>query len=362
MQFHKYHKTYTKYILISILINILSSLLLFLASIGKIPTNIYSFIILIIIFIGSGIVPFIMNIVYGVKLHLPTYLIILCAIFTPIGTAFLLSYNKDFIPANKIIKKTISLYKENFKTISPYLLMLFAVTGLLTIIKPLLGSLASTILLYGYSLYTLLYFALIVASIIITMWISINLVRAIVKIYHKEKPPELKTELRQTKHLIIPAFLISFLVGLIVILGTLILIIPGIFLGVLLTFSYYSVIIDEHKVFQSLSTSCNLVKHRWWATFWRLFLPALFFTIILLIIQWIIDVPTEIIFNNLEQGTAFYTFLLILFSLISVLIGVFFTPLTTFPTVILYEELKKTPYVKKLEEIKEETPSEITKL
>ena len=90
------------------------------------------------------------------------------------------------ISATNLIKATIKLYRENFKTISPYLLMLFAVTGLLTIIKPLLGSLASTILLYGYSLYTLLYFALIVVSIIITMWISINLVRAIVKIYHKK--------------------------------------------------------------------------------------------------------------------------------------------------------------------------------
>lgn len=266
------------------------------------------------------------------------------------------------ISATNLIKTTINLYRENFKTISPYLLMLFAVTGFLTIIKLLLGSLEVVTLLYGYGLFTLLYFALVVATIITTMWFSITLVRVIVKIYNKEKTLEIKIELEQTRHLIIPAFLISLLVGLIVILGTVILIIPGIFLGVLLTFSYYSVIIDEHKVIQSLSTSYNLVRKRWWATFWRLFVPALFFTIILLLIQWIISIPTEIIFNNLEQGTIFNTFLLTIFSLISVLIGVFFTPLTTLPTVILYEELKKTPYIKKVRETKEETLTEIPKL
>jgi len=266
------------------------------------------------------------------------------------------------ISATDIIKKTLSLYQKNFKTFLPYLLMLFTVTGILTIIQTITGPLSVVTLFYGYDLFTLVYFVLIIASIIFTIWFSIAMVKMIIKIYHGEAVLEPKIELQNSKHLIIPAFLISILVGAIVIFGTILLIIPGIFLGVLLSFSYYAVILDEHKIGQSLKTSSNLVKNRWWATFWRLFVPALFFTIILLIIQGIINIPTEIIFNNLQSDSYLHIFLLTIFSIIYVLIGVFFTPLTTIPGIILYEELKKTPFIKAKKKSKEEVPQELPKL
>ncbi len=59
------------------------------------------------------------------------------------------------ISASNLIKKTLSLYRDNFKTFSPYLLMLFAVTGVLTIIQTITGSLGVVTLFYGYGLFLL---------------------------------------------------------------------------------------------------------------------------------------------------------------------------------------------------------------
>ncbi len=266
------------------------------------------------------------------------------------------------ITASNLIKKTISLYRENFKVLSPYLLMLFVTTGIMTALQSVTGNLGIVTLFYGYGLFTLIYLALLVASFVLTIWFSIALVRVIAKIYNKENLADPKTELHSGTHLIVPAFLVSLLVGLIIIFGTILLIIPGIFLGVLLSFSYYTVIIDNHKVIQSIKSSASLVKNRWWATFWRLLAPAVIFSILLIIVQGIINIPTTIIFNYLQTGTPLHIFLLTLFSLISTLIGVFFTPLTTIPTIILYEELKKTPCIKPNKKTKAEIPTELPKL
>ena len=295
------------------------------------------------------------------------------------------------ISASNIIKKTINLYRENFKVIFPYLLMLFATTGVMTTLQSVTGNLGIVTLFYGYGLFTLLYFALVIASFVLTIWFSIGLVKKKKKIYNNEKPADTKTELHGGTHLIIPAFLVSLLIIVIIVVG----LAPGLitslfikkmitisvvsislnsiitlafwffysfFVMVLLSFSYYAIVIDEHKVIQSMKTSSKLVIHRWWRTLWRLFAPAFVFAVLLAIVQGIINIPTDIIFGHLQTGTPLHIFLLALFSLISALVGVFFTPLTTIPTVILYEELKKTPDTKIEKKSKDEIPAELPKL
>ena len=63
----------------------------------------------------------------------------------------------------------------------------------------------------------------------------------------------------------------------------------------------------------------------------------------MLLIQWLVAIPVELIINNLNEGTLSYTIWLTFFSLIGVALALAFTPLTSAATIILYHELKKTP-------------------
>ncbi|GAI05360.1 unnamed protein product [marine sediment metagenome] len=65
--------------------------------------------------------------------------------------------------------------------------------------------------------------------------------------------------------------MVSLLTGLIVGLGFLLLIIPGIIFTIWFVFSTYTVICEDKKGFKALSRSKELVKGYWWPTAKRVF-------------------------------------------------------------------------------------------
>ncbi|MDJ1176952.1 hypothetical protein [Roseofilum capinflatum] len=79
---------------------------------------------------------------------------------------------------------------------------------------------------------------------------------------------ETLTVLQNAAPKILIAFVVSFVISIIVALGLVVLIIPGIWLSIRYSFAYYAVAL-RNCGFNSLSYSQTLVKGRWWGVFGR---------------------------------------------------------------------------------------------
>ncbi len=71
---------------------------------------------------------------------------------------------------------------------------------------------------------------------------------------------------------IVPTSIVIF-IG--VVLASLLLLIPGIYLGIVWTFAIYAVVLENCSVFESLEYSKSLVKGRWWPVFGSIFAGGL---------------------------------------------------------------------------------------
>jgi hypothetical protein len=79
------------------------------------------------------------------------------------------------------------------------------------------------------------------------------------------------------------ALLVSFVASLLVGIGFILLFIPGIWLGVLLSFTFHAVALRDCG-FNALDYSRSLVKGRWWSVFGRSFLLGFCFVLLFLIL------------------------------------------------------------------------------
>lgn len=77
----------------------------------------------------------------------------------------------------------------------------------------------------------------------------------------------------------------SFLVGLIVGVGTMFCVIPGIYFGVVLSVAYAVVIFEEKEVSDTISYCFNLIKDEWWITFATFLVVFLLYYFIMIIFQ-----------------------------------------------------------------------------
>ena len=145
---------------------------------------------------------------------------------------------------------------------------------------------AIIILFEYYKYFNLIVFILIFAvSIFISLWISVFLIELINKAYHKEKI-DIKY-LYSIAFQKIPSYLwVSFLSGLVIMLGFFLLIIPFIIFAVWFAFAPYINVLESknNKSLAALKSSRELVRGRWGKTFWRLLLPPLFIYVIVLIV------------------------------------------------------------------------------
>ena len=247
------------------------------------------------------------------------------------------------ISAKEIINKSIDLYKNNWELFLKYMLWLFIPTGIIAITSTILGTFFVAVNTYGFGIPVIIYILIFLIASIINIWISLTFTRVLAVKYERGNNKDIKQELYEGVPLIIPAILISILVGLIVLGGIILFIIPGIIFSIWLAFAFYAVVIDKNKPSIALGKSKELVKGRWWKVLWKLLAPAIIFNLVLLLVQWIITLPLDTILQNLTKNTPTFTFLLTLFTLISTAIGLLFVPLTAAAPVILYLELKKHP-------------------
>ena len=248
------------------------------------------------------------------------------------------------IKAGELISKSIDLYKENWKLFFQYLglylvpavlMWLAAMWFIPTAVLSTQGTQTIDVFRNVGAGSIALYVAFVIALAVISLWFSIAFLKAIAARYQKQEAKKLADTLKGSAKLIVPAILAVILVGLIVIGGTLLLIIPGVIFSLWFAFALYAVAIDEQKPMDALKASKALVKGRWWGVFWRLLAPAFVFGIAASIAQWIVALLLGPLGNTLAM--TYVT------GILSMIVSLLFTPLTTAAPTILYLELKKTP-------------------
>jgi hypothetical protein len=104
----------------------------------------------------------------------------------------------------------------------------------------------------------------------------------------KQQSPVLGNSLDQAISRAVPLVLGSILLSLIIFGGSLLLLIPGIYLGIRLAFLICAVALEGQGATAGLGYSWNLVKGRWWGVFWAFLALGLIFGIPILILSLIV--------------------------------------------------------------------------
>lgn len=178
-----------------------------------------------------------------------------------------------------LFRNSWNIYKKDFKKFLVIAVIFFGITGLLTIfiglevpeveVQP---APASTFMpTRAEPFFTVpwyLFFLITLATMFIGILGSASLISAV-----KEVPKDwgVKGALKEGWSKYWPFFLVSLSTGLIIGLGFLFLIVPGIIFAVWFSFSTYVVICEDKRGFKALSRSRELVKGRWWSVAKRVF-------------------------------------------------------------------------------------------
>ncbi len=243
------------------------------------------------------------------------------------------------ISVSEIIKQGWEIYIANLQN--------FLLPIALMLILPII----ITILEY-YNYFNLILFIFILAvSIFISLWISVFLIELINKAHNKEKI-EIKN-LYNVSFQKIPSYLwVSFLTGLVTILGLFLLIIPAIIFSVWFAFAPYINVLEnkKNKGRVALKNSREMVRGYWGKTFWRLLLPPLFIYLIVMII--IIGLTYAMTGGEVDLATPNSSANLILNGLTTVIFS-FLSPLFIAFVIILYNNLKRVKAKSKIVETKQ---------
>lgn len=239
------------------------------------------------------------------------------------------------ITASEIVEKSWELYKKNWRVLVPYLLLLLVPSVVLAV----LGVISFFLTAYVPSsalINNVIILVIVAAAVVFALWVSIALALTLKKIAQGQPLENWRTSFNSSSRYLGPVILTSILVAIIVFAGTLLLIIPGIIFGVWYAFTFYQVVFEDKTGAAALAESKKLVVGRWWAILWRLFLPAAVFTLILLLANYILNLPFYFIFgldSNLID---------IAEKIISALVNIVVSPLTALASVLLYFSAKET--------------------
>lgn len=131
-----------------------------------------------------------------------------------------------------------------------------------------------------------LFTVLSLAKFIVLLWATVRLYRWLLT--QEKHIPEPAQEAR-TAWKFVPSLLwTSILKGLAIIGGSLLFVFPGIWIAILLQFAEIYLIGENLHGTKALAASYQLVKGRWWATFWRLVIPGLLFLVLSILLVGII--------------------------------------------------------------------------
>lgn len=240
------------------------------------------------------------------------------------------------ISPSELVSLSVRFYRENWKSLWPYLILLF----LPSVILQALGILA----VYLYAMVPSLSVAteivillVLAATFVFDIWVSVAFVRAVKMLTLREPgASDWKSLFHSTSRLIWPVFAVSALFMLAVIFGMVLLIVPGFIFSMWYFFGYYAAAVDERFGLSALSFSKSLVVGRFWQIFVRLFVPSAIFGGLGFILRYIATSPIGL----LPVGE-FWT--LMIQSVIATAISTLTAPLFYSTGLLLYMSAKSNP-------------------
>lgn len=242
------------------------------------------------------------------------------------------------INVKEIIAQSWKIYEDNFK-----LLIKIAICGFIVMTISMAAYYLTEIFLGGIParLRILLMVLINIPQFLIIIWMSLALIIAINKISGHEKI-EFNDVVKISVKYYIPVFCASVIIGIINTIGFLFFIIPGLIFGVWFAFSAYEIMFNNKKIIDSLKSSRELSRGRWFEVAWRYFAPSLFWgvsgwfatNIILFAVKqtlYLTKTSLDAITGNILEFLAI---------VLENAVYVFFVPLMIGTVVILYRQLK----------------------
>lgn len=175
-----------------------------------------------------------------------------------------------------LFRNSWNIYKKDFKKFLVIAVIFFGITGLImTFIGPEtpegLEAKVQPVPTKAEFLFIVpwyLFFPIILAATFISILGSASLISAV-----KEVPKDwqIKEVIKEGWSKYWSFFLVSLLTGLVVGVGFLLFIVPGVIFAVWFGFSIYTVICEDKRGLKALSRSKQLVKGRWWSAAKRVF-------------------------------------------------------------------------------------------
>lgn len=117
---------------------------------------------------------------------------------------------------------------------------------------------------------TMILFLLLIVFTLASIYIVIRSEIGVYLLMKVESTEMVKSIFAKTQSLFWPYFVLSLLVGIIVMLWTLLFIFPGIIMGIFYMFSLYAFLFAGQRGKQAMKFSKQLVQGYWWAVFGRL--------------------------------------------------------------------------------------------
>ncbi|PIT86693.1 MAG: hypothetical protein COU33_01725 [Candidatus Magasanikbacteria bacterium CG10_big_fil_rev_8_21_14_0_10_43_6] len=247
------------------------------------------------------------------------------------------------ISAKDIILQTIQLYRQNAALFLRYMTILFIPLGISIIVGAFFSLGEPTSLLLG-----VLSITIMLCVYLTSLLVTLAFIRVVATRYAGKQTKPILEELRAATPLLWPAIIGSILAGLAIIGGLFLLVVPGIIFSVWFAFVVYAIAIDGYGATEAMRSSKALVAGKWMGVLWRLLAPGVVFGIVILAFEGLFS----LVAGNIAEGisseqTALYIGTTIIFGLVSSIVSLLLTPLTTAAPIILYQELKKSPAVKK---------------
>lgn len=120
----------------------------------------------------------------------------------------------------------------------------------------------------------------IIASAILGVYATVGMIKGLAD----ESLTEWKAGLSAAKGYFWVIFFTALIIGIVVTIGFVLLVIPGVYLAIAVSFYTYTLVLEDKKYWSAAQASMDLVKGHWWGVFGRLFafgiLVALFVMIL----------------------------------------------------------------------------------
>lgn len=238
--------------------------------------------------------------------------------------------------AINIISRGWNNYRHNWRHFLPYMILL-AVSGAIVFIAGYTGVEIELHLRANRLINDIVIFLIYIASLVFTLWVTIGLTQVVAAACKNQPFPSWKEVLATSNHLIIPIIINSVLVTLLIAVGSILFIVPGIIFFVWYNFTTYAIIIDGQTWKSSFSASKSLVVGRWWAIAWRIVVIIIFYAAVSVVIQYAFTTLTGLIHGISE------TTLEVVDNTFASLINILLTPLLVSSFVELYFNAKENP-------------------